>query len=64
MRSRRSVSGVEIAIVVTKFALFLAAPEWTIWTTNWFINKLFVLLCFGLMLPWLVLHRRELQARR
>ena len=49
---------------MTKLALFLAAPEWTIWTTNWFINKLFVLLCFGLMLPWLVLHRRELQARR
>jgi hypothetical protein len=58
------VSAVEIVIVVTKLALFLAAPEWTIWTTNWFVNKLFVLLCFGLMLPWLVLHRRELQVRR
>ena len=59
-----SVASVEIAIVVTKFALFLAAPEWTIWTTNWFINKLFVLLVFCLMLPYLVLHRRELQARQ
>ena len=46
------VSVVEIAIIVTKFALFLAAPEWTIWTTNWFINKLFVLACFGVMLPY------------
>ena len=33
------VSAIEIAIIVTKFALFLAEPEWTIWTTNWFINK-------------------------
>jgi hypothetical protein len=57
------VSSVEIAIVVTKFAVFLAAPEWTIWTTNWFVNKLFVLLVFCLMLPYLVLRRHELQAR-
>jgi hypothetical protein len=28
------VSIVEIAIIVTKFALFLAEPDWTIWTTN------------------------------
>jgi hypothetical protein len=54
------IASIEIAIVVTKFALFLSAPEWTIWTTNWFINKLFVLLLFCLMLPYLVLHRREL----
>ena len=58
-----AVSVVEIAIVVTKFALFLAAPDWTIWTTNWFVNKLFVLLCFGVMLPYLVLRRRELIGR-
>jgi hypothetical protein len=51
------VSAVEIAIIVTKFALFLAAPEWTIWTTNWFINKLFVLACFSLMLPYFALYR-------
>ena len=46
------VSIVEIAIIVTKFALFLSDPEWTIWTANWFINKLFVLACFCLMLPY------------
>jgi hypothetical protein len=57
------VASVEIVIVVTKFALFLAAPDWTIWTTNWFVNKLFVLLCFGLMLLYLVLRRRELVGR-
>jgi hypothetical protein len=45
------VSIVEIAIIVTKIGLFLSAPEWTIWTTNWFINKLFVLLCFAILLP-------------
>ena len=43
---------VEIAIIVTKFALFLSAPEWTMWTTNWFINKVFVLACFSVMLPY------------
>jgi hypothetical protein len=58
------VAVVEIAIVLTKFALFLSAPEWTIWTTNWFINKLFVLLVFSLMLAYLVLHRRALRAQR
>jgi hypothetical protein len=52
-----AVSAMEIAIILTKFALFLAAPEWTIWTTNWFINKLFVLACFGLMLPYFALFR-------
>lgn len=41
---------VEIGIIVTKFALFLPDPEWSIWRTNWFINKLFVLACFVLVL--------------
>ena len=54
------VSVVEIAIIVTKFALFLPVPEWTIWSTNWFINKVFVLACFCLMLPYFVTHRRAL----
>jgi len=52
------VSVVEIAIILTKFASFLAAPEWTIWTTNWFINKLFVLACFLLVLPYFIFQRR------
>jgi hypothetical protein len=42
---------------VIKFVLFLSAPEWSIWTSNWFINKLFVLLCFCLMLPYFVFRR-------
>jgi hypothetical protein len=53
------VSVVEIAIIVAKFVLFLGAPEWTIWTTNWFINKLFVLACFCLMLAYFTLHSRR-----
>jgi hypothetical protein len=52
-----AVSVAEIAIIVTKLALFLAAPEWTIWTTNWFINKLFVLACFCLLLPTVAVQR-------
>ena len=58
-RSRSACRCAEIAIIVTKLALFLADPEWTIWTTNWFINKLFVLACFCLLLPTLVLQRRR-----
>jgi hypothetical protein len=53
-----AVSVVEIAIILTKFAFFLSAPEWTIWTTNWFINKLFVLACFLLVLPYFIFYRR------
>ena len=49
-----TVSIAEIGIVVTKFVLFLAAPEWTIFRTNWFINKIFVLACFVLLLGWLL----------
>jgi hypothetical protein len=54
------VSVAEIVIVATKFALFLAEPEWTIWRTNWFVNKLFVLACFVLLLGYLLIHGREL----
>ena len=43
-------SVVEIGIVVTKLTMFLRAPEWSIWQTNWFINKLFVLACFSMLL--------------
>jgi hypothetical protein len=57
------VSTLEIAIVVTKLVLFLADPVWTIWTTNWFINKLFVLACFTLMLPYFVIHGRRARDR-
>jgi hypothetical protein len=56
------VSVAEIVIVVTKFALFLSAPEWTIWRTNWFINKLFVLVVFVLLLGWLVANWSRLPA--
>lgn len=45
-----TVSVLEIVIIVTKFVLFLSAPDWTIWTTNWFINKLFILACFAMLL--------------
>jgi hypothetical protein len=40
----------EIAIILTRFVGFLDDPDWTIWQTNWFINKLFILLCFVLIL--------------
>ena len=56
------VSVAEIAIVLSKFALFLASPEWTIWRTNWFINKIFVLGCFVMLLTWLLLNASAAKA--
>jgi hypothetical protein len=53
------VSLAEIAIVVIKFAMFLSAPEWTVWRTNWFVNKVFVLACFVLLLVYLLLNTRR-----
>jgi len=55
------ISVAEIVIIVSKFALFLAAPEWTIWRTNWFINKIFVLSCFVMLLTWLLINSRTLR---
>jgi len=56
------VSVAEIAIIVTKFAIFFSAPEWTIWRTNWFINKLFVLGCFVWLLAFLLLNAKRLRS--
>ena len=55
------VAATEVAIIGLKFASFLAAPEWTMWTANWFINKLFVLACFSLMLLYFTLNRDRLR---
>lgn len=41
-----TIAIVEIGIVATSFAWFLGDPDWTIWRTNWFVNKVFVLVCF------------------
>ena len=57
------VSLVEIIIVVSKFILFLSEPDWTIWTTNWFINKVFVLACFIMILGYFSAHWRDLSSR-
>ena len=54
-----TVAVLEIGIVVTKLIAFLDEPQWTIWTTNWFVNKLFVLGCFVLMLVHLLARRED-----
>jgi hypothetical protein len=54
------VSVVEIAIIATKFVSFLSAPQWTIWRTNWFINKIFVLACFLMLLAYCLANRASL----
>lgn len=55
------VSVIEIVIIVTKFAIFLSEPEWTIWRTNWFINKLFVLACFLMLLTYFLSNAGRLR---
>lgn len=53
------MSVIEIIIIVSLFAWFLADPDWSIWRTNWFINKFFVLICFIMILWSFTLgHRR------
>lgn len=54
LRLALAIATVEIIIVVSKFTIFLQAPNWDIWTTNWFINKLFVLATFSIMLIHIV----------
>lgn len=44
------MSIVEIVIIAIAFSVFLSDPEWSIWRTNWFVNKVFVLACFVLVL--------------
>ncbi len=58
------MSVIEIVIIVTLFYRFLSGPdpEWSIWRTNWFINKIFVLTCFGLILATFTLFRGHVDA--
>jgi len=58
------MSVVEIIIIVTLFHRFLSSenPEWTIWRTNWFINKIFVLSAFVLLLGTFLLRRQAATA--
>ena len=46
----------ECLIVVTKFVLFFNDPQWTMWSMNWFVNKIFVLACFSILLIDLLFH--------
>lgn len=49
-----AVSALEVAVVATKFALFLDAPTWTFWRLLWFTNKVYVLAFFVLLLAALL----------
>ncbi|WP_240902091.1 hypothetical protein [Wenzhouxiangella sp. XN24] len=53
----------EIAIIATLLSLFLADPEWSIWRTNWFVNKVFVLACFVLVLTTALLQPEQFKGR-
>ncbi|RBP30615.1 hypothetical protein DET50_10729 [Marinobacter pelagius] len=57
------MSVVEILIISTLFIWFLAEPEWSIWRTNWFVNKVFVLAAFVLLLGTALLRPETLKSR-
>ena len=57
------MSVIEILIIRTLFVRFLAYPEWSIWRTNWFVNKVFVLTCFVLVLAATVPIQKNLKER-
>ena len=54
-----AIAAVESAVVIAKFARFLAAPDWSFWKLLWFSNKVYVLLYFVLLVALLLLHRRR-----
>ncbi len=56
------MSVVEILIIATLFIWFLAEPEWSIWRTNWFVNKVFVLAAFVLVLSTALFRPETLKA--
>lgn len=58
------VSVVEILIIVVKFVFFFQQPDWTIWQTNWMINKVFVLSCFTLLLGCCLMCRDQFHRRQ
>ena len=47
--------------MLTKFAIFLSSPQWSIWMTNWFVNKLFVLACFIAILGYFIANAKRLR---
>ena len=57
------MSVVEILIITTLFIWFLAEPEWSIWRTNWFVNKVFVLAAFVLVLSTALFRPETLKAQ-
>ncbi|MEO0421341.1 MAG: hypothetical protein AAF184_03330 [Pseudomonadota bacterium] len=57
------VSIAEILIIVTLFARFLADPDWNMWRSNWFVNKVFVLGSFLLLLGTVIRYRQALLQR-
>ena len=50
------ISIIEIGIIAIKFTNFLSEPQWTPASMNWFVNKIFVLACFVLLLIHVLLR--------
>jgi hypothetical protein len=54
-----AVAVLEVAIVITKFALYLRQPDLVFWRLLWFTNKVYVLAFFVLFLA--LLARRDVR---
>tara|TARA_B100000686_G_scaffold232580_1_gene240189 strand:+ start:7283 stop:7684 length:402 start_codon:yes stop_codon:yes gene_type:complete len=51
------ISVAELIIIVFKLYLFFILPQWTIWNTNWMINKVIVLILFIFISLTLICNR-------
>ena len=49
-----AVSAAEAAVVLVKFAIFLRAPDYSVWKLLWFTNKIYVLAFFLCLLTVLL----------
>ena len=50
----------EFFIITYKLTVFCFDPVWSIWQTNWLINKIFVLFTFIMIIGLLLKNRKEL----
>jgi len=50
----------EFFIITYKLTVFYFDPVWSIWQTNWLINKIFVLFTFIMIIGLLLKNRKEL----
>ncbi len=51
------ISIFELFIILIKLYWFFLSPEWSIWNTNWMINKIMVLILFVFIIITLIINK-------